>query len=85
MLLLPRYFTMSANCPWIGQGTLGPDSVTQQGDYLSSKVWVSGEYWNVVMAYMHEIGHTNYLHHAMRGDCPYCDDTCLMVGTGGGK
>jgi hypothetical protein len=31
------------------------------------------------MAYMHELGHTNYLHHAMQGNCPYCDATCLMV------
>ena len=56
---------------------------------MSSKVWLSGEYWNVPMAYFHELGHTNYLHHAMKGGCAYCDLTCPMVrlcvwGGGGG-
>ena len=46
---------------------------------MSSKVWLSGEYWNVPMAYFHELGHTNYLHHAMKGGCAYCDLTCPMV------
>lgn len=80
VLVLPRYYSMSmANCPWVGQGTLGPDMVSDTGQYLSSKVWLSGEYWNQVAAYMHELGHTNYLHHALQGGCPYCDASCLMV------
>ncbi len=27
-------------------------------------VWLSGELWPDIASYMHELGHTNYLHHA---------------------
>ncbi|KAG1675240.1 hypothetical protein FOA52_016271 [Chlamydomonas sp. UWO 241] len=78
VLLMPREFSRNANCLWIGQGTLGPDRVSNSGQFLSSKVWLSGEYWNQMMAWMHEIGHTMYLHHAMLGGCAYCDATSYM-------
>lgn len=32
------------------------------------------------MAFMHELGHTNYLHHAAQSGCEYCDYTCAMGG-----
>ncbi|KAG1665001.1 hypothetical protein FOA52_014681 [Chlamydomonas sp. UWO 241] len=80
ILLMPYGYARSqANCGWIGQGTLGPSTLLLDGSYGSSMVWLSGEYWNVPMAYMHEIGHTLYLHHSARRDgCDTCDRTCLM-------
>jgi len=80
VLVMPRFYTYEAGCPWLGLGTLGPDTVGPDGRYLSSSVWISGEYWNNLMTYMHELGHTNYLHHATRGNCEYCDYSCVMGG-----
>ncbi|GAX74872.1 hypothetical protein CEUSTIGMA_g2318.t1 [Chlamydomonas eustigma] len=80
VLLLPRLFTTWTGCGWVGQGTLGPDQVSATGAYLSSKVWLSGEYWNTPMSYFHELGHTNYLHHSIQAGCQYCDLSCPMGG-----
>ena len=64
---------------WLGQGTLGPDRIDRAtGAFLSSKVWLTGEYWNVPLALFHELGHTNYLHHSVQNGCQYCDMTCAM-------
>ncbi|GAX76122.1 hypothetical protein CEUSTIGMA_g3565.t1 [Chlamydomonas eustigma] len=80
VLLLPFLFTTWTGCGWAGQGTLGPDQVSATGEYLSSKVWLSGEYWNTPMTYFHELGHTNYLHHSIQAGCQYCDLSCPMGG-----
>eukprot|EP00798_Chlamydomonas_sp_ICE-L_P019491 gene19491-26154_t len=80
LLLMPAYFTYSSGCPWLGLGTLGPTETWVNGSFRSSQVWLSGENWQTLMTYMHEIGHTNYLHHAVLGRCEYCDYTCVMGG-----
>ena len=54
--------------------------VGADGSYLYSSAWITGENWNVPMTYMHELGHTMYLHHAMQSGCEYCDFSCAMVG-----
>ena len=46
---LPRTYTFNVGCPWLGLGTLGPDQVGQDGSYLSSSAWISGDYWNEPM------------------------------------
>lgn len=63
VLVMPQYFTTLRGCSWIGLGTLGPDALLPDGSYGSSHVWISGEYWSQAMPYMHELGHTMYLHH----------------------
>ncbi|KAL6759131.1 Gametolysin peptidase M11-domain-containing protein [Haematococcus lacustris] len=80
VLIMPMYYIYDAGCSWMGLGTLGPDATGPNGEYLYSSVWITGEYWRQVMAYMHELGHTNYLHHSSMGSCDYCDYTCPMGG-----
>ncbi|GIL88649.1 hypothetical protein Vretimale_17244 [Volvox reticuliferus] len=79
--VLPRYFTNDAGCPWIGLGTLGPVEKGADGSYISSMAWVQGESSGDVMAFMHELGHNLYLHHANGSNgCEYCDWSSVMGG-----
>lgn len=80
VLLMPDMYTYEAGCMWIGLGTLGPDRVTETGEYLAASAWLDGEKVRDHAAYLHEIGHTQYLHHATDARCSYCDETCVMGG-----
>ncbi|KXZ48445.1 hypothetical protein GPECTOR_28g855 [Gonium pectorale] len=81
VLVLPRGYTYEAGCPWIGLGTLGPVEKAADGSYISSMAWIQGETANSVMAFMHELGHNLYLHHANDSfGCEYCDWSSVMGG-----
>ena len=82
VLVMPRGFMYEAGCGWTGLGTLGPVDKGPDGlQYVSSMVWIQGESSSSVMAYMHELGHNLYLHHANDSKgCEYCDYSSLMGG-----
>ncbi|KAG2422742.1 hypothetical protein HXX76_015828 [Chlamydomonas incerta] len=82
VLVMPRGFMYEAGCGWTGLGTLGPVDKGPDGlQYVSSMTWIQGESSSSIMAYMHELGHNLYIHHANDSNgCEYCDYSSLMGG-----
>ncbi|KAG2447471.1 hypothetical protein HYH02_007399 [Chlamydomonas schloesseri] len=82
VLVMPRGFMYEAGCGWTGLGTLGPVDKGPDGtQYVSSMTWIQGESSSSAMAYMHELGHNLYIHHANDSSgCEYCDYSSLMGG-----
>ena len=66
VLVLPKRMRVWAgpDCDWTGMGQVGPYATGPSGEYLYGVAWISGDYWNNLGVWMHEIGHNLYLGHA---------------------